>query len=326
MKSVLKQITEDCRKLDKAFADGVTEQNGRGANTNDRRSFLKKTALGGISLAAFMGLPVEDTVANMTTKVNRNSSPSDLKITDMRVAVVRHKAIIRIDTNQDIHGYGEVRDGADPRYALMLKGRILGLNPCNPEQIWKIIKQFGGHGRQAGGVCAVEMAMWDLCGKAWNVPAWQLLGGRYRDKVRMYADTPSITDEDRFREVMKRRLDQKFTWIKMDLMLDMIKDEQDVIVNKKHWEQFAGDMGQYNLSDYMNYGSTLHPFTQVQLTDKGIDRLAWYVDRARSIIGQEMPLSIDHFGHFDHNNMIRLGKALDKYRLAFLEDMVAWFF
>jgi L-alanine-DL-glutamate epimerase-like enolase superfamily enzyme len=326
MKDALKQIIENGRKQEKAYADSLTAEIAGSATTADRRSFLKKTALGGISLAAFMGMSAGDTLANVTSRVNRNSSPSDLKITDMRVAVVSRKAIIRIDTNQGIYGYGEVRDGADPRYALMLKGRILGLNPCNPEQIWKIIKQFGGHGRQAGGVCAVEMAMWDLCGKAWNVPAWQLLGGRYRDKVRMYADTPSITDEQRFREVMKRRLDQGFTWIKMDLMLDMITDEEDVIINKKFWEQFPGGMGQYNLSDYMNYGSTLHPFTQVQLTDKGIDRLAGYVDRARSIIGMEMPLAIDHFGHFDYNNMIRLGKALDKYRLAFLEDMVAWFY
>lgn len=52
-------------------------------------------------------------------------------------------------------GLGEVRDIADPRYALMLKSRILGLNPCNVEQIFKVIKQFGGHGRQGGGVSGV---------------------------------------------------------------------------------------------------------------------------------------------------------------------------
>jgi hypothetical protein len=49
-----------------------------------------------------------------------------------------------------------VRDAADVRYALMLKSRILGENPCNVELIFKKIKQFGGQARQAGGVCAVE--------------------------------------------------------------------------------------------------------------------------------------------------------------------------
>ena len=161
---------------------------------NARRSFLKKSALGGIALGgAFMFSPIEELVAQSTQKVNRMSSPSDLKITDMRYAVTTvlgRTAMIRIDTNQGIYGLGEVRDGADPRYALMLKSRILGMNPCNVEMIFKAIKQFGGQSRQAGGVCGVEMALWDICGKAYNVPAWQLLGGRYRDKIRLYADTP----------------------------------------------------------------------------------------------------------------------------------------
>ena len=162
---------------------------------NPRRSFLKKSALGGIALgSAFMFAPIEDVIAQSTQKVRRFSAPSDLKITDMRyctTTVLGRTSIIRIDTNQGIYGLGEVRDGADVRYALMLKSRILGENPCNVEMIFKKIKQFGGQARQAGGVCAVEMALWDICGKAYNVPAWQLLGGRYRDKIRMYADTPS---------------------------------------------------------------------------------------------------------------------------------------
>ena len=71
----------------------------------------------------------------------------------------------------------------------MLKSRILGENPCNVEKVFRRIKQFGGDSRQAGGVCAVELACWDLCGKAWGVPVWQLLGGKWRDEIRCYCDT-----------------------------------------------------------------------------------------------------------------------------------------
>ena len=138
-------------------------ENKNEATENTRRSFLKKSALGGIALGgAFMFSPVEEMVAQSTQKVNRYSAPSDLKITDMRycvTTVLGRTAIIRIDTNQGIYGLGEVRDGADERYALMLKSRILGQNPCNVEQIFKSIKQFGGQSRQAGGVCGVEMAL-----------------------------------------------------------------------------------------------------------------------------------------------------------------------
>jgi L-alanine-DL-glutamate epimerase-like enolase superfamily enzyme len=75
----------------------------------------------------------------------------------------------------------------------------------------------------------------------------------------------------------------------------------------------------------MGYGNTLHPFTQVQITDKGLAGLAEYVEKVRNAVGYEMPLCADHFGHFDVNNAIRFGRAMEKFRLAWLEDMVPWF-
>lgn len=297
---------------------------------NSRRSFFKKSALGGLSLgSAFMFSPFEDMMAHTTSKVNRNSAPSDLKITDMRyavTAVMGRTPIIRIDTNQGIYGLGEVRDGADERYALMLKSRILGMNPCNVEQIFKSIKQFGGPARQAGGVCAVEMALWDICGKAYNVPAWQLLGGRYRDKVRLYADTPEAGSVEEQKKLIKfRTVDQGYTWLKMDVSIGELKGKPGMIVNSKFWENAKGELAQWgDQSNYMSYGNTMHPFTQIQITEKGLEELASIVENVRGLIGYEIPLSTDHYGHFDLNNGIRLGKALEKYRLAWLEDMVPW--
>src|SRR6185295_5585578 len=68
---------------------------------NSRRSFLKKSALGGVALGgAFMFTPIEDIIAQSTQKVSRYSGPSDLKITDMRYCVtpvLGRTAIIRID-------------------------------------------------------------------------------------------------------------------------------------------------------------------------------------------------------------------------------------
>ncbi len=330
MKNSLNKIIQKNQANDKAQKDAIHAELAHPATSSDRRSFLKKAALGGISLAGFSGLPIEDTIAQSTSRVNRNSGPSELRITDLRVA----GRMIRVDTNQGIYGYGEVRDGADPRYALMLKSRIVGFNPCSVEMIWKIIKQFGGHGRLAGGVCGVEMAMWDLCGKAWGVPAWQLLGGGlYRTKVRLYADTPSITNPERFAEVLNRRKQQGFTWLKMDLMLDMIRDEPGAIVNGDFWRNQPGGLGQYahaggprSPEEYMNYGNALHPFTQVQLTSHGLDLLENYVKVARDIVGPDIALGADHFGHFDYNNMIRLAQRLEKYNMAYLEDMVAWMY
>ncbi len=154
-----------------------------------RRSFLRSGA--GLLGA---GLWADSTIEGAVQNTQRNSSPSDLRITDLRVAVLARAPftcpIIRIDTNQGISGYGEVRDGASKTYALFLKSRILRENPCNIEKIFRKLRQFGGHGRQAGGVVAIEMALWDLVGKVYNVPVWQMLGGKYRDRIRCYCDTP----------------------------------------------------------------------------------------------------------------------------------------
>ncbi|NET39496.1 MAG: mandelate racemase/muconate lactonizing enzyme family protein, partial [Cyanothece sp. SIO1E1] len=143
-----------------------------------RRRFMKAASLGGLSLAGMTAAPLEDQIAYATQNVNRNSAPSQLKITDMRIAeisgVVFRTPIVRIYTNQGIVGHGDVRDGAAKEYALFLKSRLLGENPCNVERLFKKVSQFGHHGRQGGGVSGVEMALWDIVGKAYGVPVYQL--------------------------------------------------------------------------------------------------------------------------------------------------------
>ena len=163
-------------------------------------------------------------------RVNTNSKPSALRITDMRVAEIIGapftSAILKIYTNQGIVGLGEVRDGASATFALMLKSRLLGENPCDVDRLFRRIKQFGGHGRQGGGVSAVEIALWDLAGKAYGVPIYQMLGGKFRDRVRMYCDTdaskPSGTETGRR---LKERMALGYTFLKMDLGLTQIMHE-----------------------------------------------------------------------------------------------------
>jgi len=329
MKSILQQIIAQNKQQEKAEAEARQQEMNNPETKDSRRDFLRKTALGGISLGGMLSLSLEDTIAQTTSKVKRASNPSDLKITDMRYAltnVMGGTAIIRIDTNQGIYGLGEVRDAADVRYALFLKSRILGENPCNVELIFRKIKQFGGQSRQGGGVCAVEMALWDLCGKAYNVPAWQLLGGRYRDKVRLYADTPEASSVEEQKKLISYRVnDQGYTWLKMDVSIGELKGKPDTLVNSKLWQNSQGNLAQWgDQNNITSYSNTLHPFTQIQITEKGLEELAQVVDSTRKMIGYEIPLSTDHYGHFDMNNGIRLGKALEKYRLAWLEDLVSW--
>ena len=125
--------------------------------------------------------------------VNTNSIPSELRITDIRFADIWHAPmqciLVKVYTNQGLVGYGEVRDFADKRYAAMLKSRLIGENPCNVDRIFRKIKQFGGQSRQGGGVSGIEVALWDLAGKAYGVPVCQRRGGRFPAEVRREGET-----------------------------------------------------------------------------------------------------------------------------------------
>jgi L-alanine-DL-glutamate epimerase-like enolase superfamily enzyme len=337
MKNILLQIDDKNRLREKINVESEQVNVTGSTQYIDRRNFLRKTALGGITIGGLINFPVEDTIAQTTSKVSRFSGPSDLKITDMRFAEKGNNAfvdnskfvnrILRIDTNQGIYGLGDIRDGTDQRFALMFKSKIIGLNPCNVEMIFKILKQFGGPGRQGGGVSGVEMACWDICGKALGVPVWQLLGGRYRDKIRLCGTTSDdLGDPRKFGVKLKLRVEEQgFTWLKMSLGTNIAANKSNALVNTKYWSEHGFDDA-YKGSNYMDYWNQEHPFTQVQITDKGLAGMAEYVEIVRNEVGYEIPLSSDHFGHMDMNQVIRIAKTLDKYRLAWMEDLVAWFY
>lgn len=318
MKPSLKHLVESDRS-EKKVRSPLSVEAASPADLS-RRSFLKTAGLGGLSLAALINASVDEQVAYASQDVNRYSSPSDLKITDMRVAQVGNIPIIRIYTNQGLLGHGDVRDGADARYALFLKSRILGENPCNVEMLFKRIRQFGGPARQAGGVCAVEMALWDLAGKAFGVPVYQMLGGKYRDSVRIYVDTPMEDTPEAFAARMKGRIEKGFTFLKMDFGISMVKDEPGTLVGRNLWDS---ELRQWDRTPG-SYGMTRHPFTRIQITEKGLARLTDFLAAVREAVGYDVPLASDHYGHFGVNDAIRLGRAVEPYRLAWLEDMVPW--
>jgi L-alanine-DL-glutamate epimerase-like enolase superfamily enzyme len=309
-----------------------------------RRSFFKK---GGMVAGAGLLADLEAYPQN----VNTNSKPSDLKITDMRLAVLSQRRgggggggpfrgpqgprvglqaqpeamrggfggmgqiIVRIDTNQGISGYGEMYNGGEPAWALMLKSRVLGENPCNVEKIFRKIKQFGGQSRQAGGVTAVEQACWDIAGQAYGVPVYQMLGGKYRDKVRMYSETPEEVGDPKAigADLKKRASEMGFTMVKTDLIVQAILRGKDNTFQAPNDGNWGG-------------GSSVENFmTAYEIAPKGLQIVADYVAQIRDTLGYDIPMAFDHFGHFGVNSLIKLAKAVEPYNPTWMEDMVPFY-
>ena len=279
--------------------------------------------------------------------MNKNINPATLRITDMRFADIdgapKRCTLIKIFTNQGLVGYGEVRDASSKTYALMLKSRLLGENPCNVDRIFHKLKQFGGPSRQGGGVSGIELALWDLAGKAWGVPVWQLLGGKYRDRIRIYCDTDADgkdNDGHAMGMALKKRMEMGFTFLKMDLGIGLLMNEPGAInaplglidEMKKYAPHILNVQGGSVTSEMVcrqksyDIVTNAHPFTGIHITEHGLDILEKYVRDVREVIGYEVPLAIDHFGHVCVEDCIRFARRVEKYNIAWMEDMVPWMY
>lgn len=283
--------------------------------------------------------------------VNQMSIPSKLRITDVKYTKIDlppwGSYLVRIETNQGISGYGEMRDGASITYLKYLKSRILGENPCDVDRIFRKIKQFGGPARQSAGVCAIEIALWDLAGKAYGVPVYQLLGGRFRDRVRLYADTHieegratgKVMQPEEVGRILAGYMKQGFTVLKilsveilmaqkgnycgpLDWTRELREAEQQVY--RVAWNGSRAEVAAANARLY-DYNRLPHPFTNMHITEQGLEQLDEYIGRIREVTGYEVPLAIDHFGHFPLPDMVKIAGRLEKYNLAWLEDMLPWY-
>lgn len=258
-----------------------------------RRGLLRRAA----ALAAFGPLfqATKPASGAQTGNVQRASAPSKLRITDMRACRVASNydyPIIKIYTNQDVYGLGEVRDAGVEGLALVLKPHLVGRNPLEIEPNLDRIRKFASHRRTGGGYSAVDMALHDIAGKVYGVPAWRLVGSKYRDRVRIYCDTNESRDPKVYAERMRKRKDMGFTFFKMDIGPRLISD----------------------IPGALNDGRIA--------TEKGLKLMCGYIEAVRDAIGWDVPLGADHFGPLTLKDSIRYARAFEPYQLAWAEDMI----
>ena len=297
----------------------------------------------------------KETFEELLAHVKTSSNPSDLKITDLKICDVGRPygtAVFKILTNQGLEGYGQVREGCSRVWAVMLKRLLIGENPCNIDKLFRRIKQFGWHSHQGGGVSGIEVALWDLAGKAYGIPVWQMLGGKFRDQIRIYADTDIHGKHDgtTMGQVLKERIETGgYNIVKMDLPADELCFEVPgaVTVPTDYLKKAEEDArNRFTRMRALTSGEELTkeeraelikmrndiifrecvPGNQrgIDLTDLGLDLMEEYVKQVRDVVGMQVPIATDHYGPLSVGSCIRLAKRLEKYNLAWLEDMVPW--
>ncbi len=269
--------------------------------SDSRRSFISKAALAA-AMTSFASLSTfGQGYATAIEKTPKSSPPSDLKITGIRCGYVRGSLFVKVHTNQDIWGCGEGVDAIPGTYHLVknFEQRLKGKNPLNVHRLFEDIRKSGFfQGAQSGMyiavLSAIETALWDLAGKAFNLPVYQLLGGKFRDKVRVYCDTalyqrrlPMPKD---FADAAKKSVAMGFNAIKFDL------DQ-------------ANDPNKY---DFYNW--TASPAELQRMYDQ--------IAAARDAVGPNIDILVDMHGRYDAVTGQAVAKRLEPLNLLWLEEPI----
>ena len=281
-----------------------------------RREFLRTlgaTTVGAAGITGIMG-PFDFARAAITP------GERGIYITDLRTATIQGNldhptTIIRLDTNKAISGYGEVRDNDTSTASQLstLKPIILGMNPTQVDKVFNAVKSYGvvtpgpNQRNASGGVCAVEMACWDITGKVYNVPVWKLIGPKLRDTVRLYADTPVTTPTSALQQQIQIRLNLGMTWFKADFGLGMLTSGTDYTTSP---ETMPAGFG-----------------TAYRVNSSGMTKWENYIKSYRDVIGYTYPLCSDHYGNIDVTTAINVANAMGQmYQMAWMEDIVPWYY
>ena len=231
----------------------------------------------------------------------------DIQKTPSLGAACRHWSLLKIITDEGIEGLGEWRGGQSVD---QLKNTLIGKDPTNVNQL-----HYDHLWRMQGMGAGVEIALWDIKGKALGVPMCDLLGGKLRDKVRMYCDCHSgayWTQED-----YNRRWDK----VRASGELDPVYETSSYVARAKERVAEGFTALKFDL-DVPN------PW-KIDVYDRSVGRrqhehIVTTIEALRDAIGPYIDLSIDLHGSFNAIDGLRICKDVEHLDLLWLEDPIRW--
>lgn len=237
-----------------------------------------------------------------------------MKITDLRCATIGNHIVVRIMTDEGIDGYSQVEF---PKHYLRgpildLREFIVGKDPTNVERVMRGIRQRGASKPWGSPVSVIEMALWDIAGKAAGLPVYKLLGGKVRDRVLVYngALRPKLESytPDGFAEIgaWMREHPYNFKFVKQGIAYHGNM--------KRHPSFLLGDM-----LDEMNHGWPVAG----TLSEYGLQYTVECVAAMRDALGPDIGLALDCGPGFSVSDAIRLARALEPLSPMWLEDLLS---
>lgn len=235
-----------------------------------------------------------------------------MKITDLKCAVIGENPVVRITTDEGVDGYGQAENSKPylRPHVLFYRDFLLGEDPTNVERVMLRIRRLGSFKPWGSAVSAIEMALWDIAGKAAGVPVYKLLGGKVRDTVRVYNGgvrfpMSGSSPEDYAENMAKMKASpENFSLIKQGIGFHSVMPHQ---------------------VPHFSYGEphdSRHQSNRGLLTERGLKHVVACVEAMKSVLGDEIGLALDCGPGWTVPDAIRLAKALEHLHITWLEDLI----
>lgn len=235
-----------------------------------------------------------------------------MKITDLKCAVIGKHPVLRITTDEGISGLGQIEfyKPAMKDHVLFYRESLLGHDPRDVERVMLQIRRMGSFKPWGSAVSAIEMALWDIAGKAAGVPVHRLLGGKIRDKVRVYNGgvrfpmkgcSPQGFAEDVAR---MKAAPEGFTIIKQPVGFH---------------SAMVGGVANFCLDDVRTGCKWIN---RGPLSERGLSHVVECVRAMKTVLGDEIGLALDCGPGWTVPDAIRFAKAVEPLNLAWVEDLL----
>jgi L-alanine-DL-glutamate epimerase-like enolase superfamily enzyme len=264
----------------------------------DRRDFLRTASAGVLFTGPFQHLA--------------SAQRKKVRITDVKIMIVRGTwdwNLIKVETDSGLYGIGEAYWGWGVKDMVLnkMKPIVVGEDPLNVDKLFtKMLMQSAGAGAIGGvtvtAASGIEIALWDLCGRILETPVCNLLGGRYRDRIRFYRTLQSVRnveDQAQWKALAESARAEKWGWTAFKFQGDGVPTRADPT---------------YKEPGHDPYGRGL--------TIKDYRRILAGMETVRTTLGPDTDFAIECHWHYDTQDVIRLGRELAPVNPMWLEDPV----